>query len=158
MEKRQRNRDTPVNWPFPGGLLGLERLGVGRKAQYWTRNAEGIRENVKTPFDYIQIDFETWRIDAMEWGINTQILNNIRRLTPEAIRLEINGKWHIRVPAAYAANSVNHENASRCLDLAIEAIRRKREHIRAARSASEDKPYETPQAYVGQPLSTARRR
>ncbi|NLA16864.1 hypothetical protein GPU89_03950 [Burkholderia cepacia] len=88
----------------------------------------------------------------MEWGINTQILNNIRRLTPEAIRLEINGEWYIRLPAAYAENSSNYENASRCLDLTIEAIRRKHEHIRAARTASEDKPYETPDAYVGQPL------
>jgi hypothetical protein len=145
-------RNTAVNSPFSGGLLGLGLLGVGWKAQYWTRNTEWIRDNVKTPFDYIQINLDTWRIDSMEWGINTQILNNIRRLTPQAIRLEINGKWHIRLPAAYAANSANQENASRCLDLTIEAIRRKHEHIRAARIASEDKPYETPTAYVGQPL------
>ncbi|WP_413169809.1 hypothetical protein [Burkholderia latens] len=145
-------RNTTANSPIPGGLLGLGLLGTGWKAHYWTRNAEWIRDNVKTPFDYVQINYETWRIDAMEWGINTQILNNIRRLTPEAIRLEINGEWYIRLPAAYAANSSNYENASRCLDLTIEAIRRKHEHIRAARTASEDKPYETPDAYVGQPL------
>ncbi|BEV51946.1 hypothetical protein BconGalA64_44460 [Burkholderia contaminans] len=145
-------RNITANSPIPGGLLGLGLLGTGRKAPYWTRNADWIRDNVETPFDYVQINYETWRIDAMEWGINTQILNNIRRLTPEAIRLEIKGEWYIRLPAAYAANSSNHENASGCLDLTIEAIRRKHEHIRAARIASEDKPYETPDAYVGQPL------
>ncbi|MFP3588601.1 hypothetical protein SCB29_33965 [Paraburkholderia sp. SIMBA_055] len=147
-----RYRNTAANSALTGGLLGLALHGVGWKAHYWTRNAEWIRDNVKTPFDYIQIDFDTWRIDAMEWGINTQILNNIRRLTPDVIQLEINGKWHIRLPTAYAANSANHQNASSCLDVTIEAIRRKHEHIRAARIASEDKPYETPNAYVGQPL------
>lgn len=143
-------RNTAATEPFAGGLLGI--FGGGWKAHYWTHNSEWIRDKVKTPFDYVQINYETWRIDAIEWGINTQTLNNIRRLTPEAVQLEKNGEWYVRLPAAYAANSANHENASTCLDLTIEAIRRKHEHFRAARTASEDKPYETPDAYVGQPL------
>ncbi|UUZ64350.1 hypothetical protein LP417_04265 [Polaromonas sp. P1-6] len=143
-------RNTPANEPFAGGLLGL--FSGGWKAHYWTHNSEWIRDNVKTPYDYVQINHETWRIDAMEWGINTQTLNNIRRLTPEAVQLERKGDWYVRLPAAYAANSANRENASTYLDLTIEVIRRKYDHIRAARTASEDKPYETPPAYVGQPL------
>lgn len=133
-----------------GGLLGLFTPGL--KAYYWMRNSEWIRDNVRTPLDYVQINHETWRIDAMEWGINTQTLNNIRRLTPDAVQLESKGDWYIGLPAAYAANSANRENASTCLDLTIEVIRRKHEHIRAARTASQDKPYETPPAYVGQSL------
>lgn len=143
-------RNTVANEPFAGGLLWLAMGGL--KAHSWTRNSEWIRDHVKTPYDYVQINYETWRIDAMEWGINTQTLNNIRRLTPDVVQLEANGDWYVRLPAAYAANSANRENASTCLDLTIEAIRRKHEHIRAARTASEDKPYETPAAYVGQPL------
>jgi hypothetical protein len=68
------------------------------------------------------------------------------------LQLERQGHWYLRLPAAYATNSANRENASACLDLTIEVIRRKHDHIRAARTASEDKPYETPPAYVGQPL------
>lgn len=142
-------RDTKKG-SLVGGLLGL--FTPGRKAYYWMRNPEWIRDNVKTPLDFVQINPETWRIDAMEWGINTQTLNNIRRLTPAAVQLEFKGDWHIALPAGYAANSGNRENASTCLDLAIEVIRRKHEHIRAARTASQDKPYETPSAYVGQSL------
>ncbi len=140
------------NQPYAEGILGLGLIMDGWKASYWVRKADWIRDNVKTPYDYVQINSETWRIDAMEWGINTQTLNNIRRLTPEAVQLEIRGDWYVRQPAAYEANSANRENASLCLDLTIEAIRRKHEHIRAARTTSKDKPYETPDAYVGQPL------
>jgi len=143
-------RDVLANAPFGGGLLGF--FNGGWKAHYWIKNMEWIRDNVKTPFDYVQINHETWRIDAMEWGINTQVLNNIRRLTPDAVQLEIKGDWYIRLPAGYEANSANRENSSVCLDLTIEAIRRKHEHIRSARTVSKDKPYETPPAYIGQPL------
>lgn len=132
---------------------GLLRIFIGGwKAPYWTRDSKWIQDNVKTPYDYVQIDSDTWRIDAMEWGINTQTLNNIRRLTPDTVRLEVNGSWHVRLPAAYQANSANRENAAACLDQTIGVIRKKYEHIRSARIASEDKPYETPTAYIGQPL------
>ncbi|MFT0172648.1 hypothetical protein ACLKMY_27200 [Paraburkholderia mimosarum] len=133
-----------------GGLMLLALSGW--KAPYWTRAAEWISANVKTPFDYVQINTDTWRMDAMEWGINTQMLNNIRRMTPDVVQLKSNGDWYIRQDAAYEANSANRENASACLDQTIEAIRRKHEHIRAVRTTRGDKPYETPPAYVGQPL------
>ncbi len=143
---REIKRDQPVHYPLLGILYG------GRKAAYWTRNKEWMDTNVKTPFDYIQIDEETWRIDAMEWGINTQTLNNIRRLTPTLIRFDYQDPWYIRKSAGYNENNASRENASTCLDLTIEAIRRKHSHMRAARTLSDDKPYETPPAYVGQKL------
>jgi hypothetical protein len=143
-------RTTAINESFPGGLMGL--ISGGWKAYSWTKNAEWIAKNVVTPFDYVQINHEMWRIDAIEWGINTQTLNNIRRLTPEVIQFEQGIEWLVRYPASYLANSATRENAAVCLDLSIEVIRRKHDHVRAARSASEDKPYDTPLAYVGQPL------
>jgi len=124
----------------------------GWKADYWKKNADWINQNVKTPFDYVQISHETWRIDAMEWGINTQMLNNIQRLTPEAVRLENEMEWQIRLPVAYEANSSNKENAALCIDLTIEAIRRKGEHYKSVRTQREENPYITPTAYIGQPM------
>ncbi len=49
-------------------------------------------------------------------------------------------------------NSVNRENAALCLDLTIEVIRRKGDHVKAGRIARTDKPFEMPPAYIGQPL------
>ena len=143
-------RDVPANKPRPLGLAFFPQGGW--KAHYWVCNSDWIRDNVRTPFDYVQINHDTWRMDAMEWGINTQVLNNIRRLTPEVIQLELKGDWYMRLPAAFAANSATRENASTCLDLTIDVIRRKHDHIRAARTPRDDKPYETPTAYVGQSL------
>jgi len=142
-------RDIPSNTP-PGGILGLLRGGY--KAPYWTRNAEWIHKNVKSPMDYIQIDYDRWRMEAVECGINTQALANIQRLTPRVIRLEKDGEWLLQYPASYLANSANHENAAMCLDLTIEAIRRNQEHTKAARTVSTDRPFDMPTAYVGQPL------
>jgi hypothetical protein len=143
-----RNRDP--NKPFNFAQMGL--FPSGWKAHYWLRNADWIRDNVSTPFDYVQINHDTWRIDAMEWGINTQTLNNIQRLTPQVVQLERDGEWYVRKIAAYVENNANRENASTCLDLTIESVRRKHEHIRSARTLSRDKPYDTPRAYVGQPM------
>jgi len=133
------------------GLRGF--ISGGWKAPYWTQNAKWIAEKVVTPFDYVQIDPETWRIDALEWGINTQTLNNIRRLTPEAIQFEQDGEWLLRYPASFVTNSANRQTAAACLDLTIEVIRRKRHHIRPAPMPSSNKPYATlPAFYIGQPL------
>lgn len=132
------------------GLLGLYLLG--NKSVYWKQSPEWIEKNVFTPFDYIQIHNETWRVDAMEWGINTQTLNNIRRLTPEVIQLGYEDQWLTRIPTSYESNCANKENAAICLDLTIEVIRRKRDHIKSVVNASQDKPYDMPTAYTDQPL------
>jgi hypothetical protein len=141
--------DVPSNAP-PQGLLGLRHGGY--KAPHWTRNAEWIRKNVESPMDYIQLDYDLWRMEAVECGINTQALANIRRLTPKVIRFHNDGEWLVQYPASYMANCANHENAAMCLDLTIEVIRRDQEHIKAARTVSTDRPFDMPTAYVGQPL------
>ncbi len=141
--------DTASNAP-PLGLLGL--MYGGYKAPYWSRNAEWIRENVKSPMDYIKLDYDRWRMEAVECGINTQALANIRRLTPQVIRFQNEGEWLVQYPASYLANCATHENAAMCLDLTIEAIRRDQEHTKAARTVRTDRPFDMPTAYVGQPL------
>lgn len=132
------------------GHFGL--LHLGYKAPYWTRNAEWIRENVKSPMDYIQLDYDLWRMEAIERGINTQALANIRRLTPQVVRFQNDGEWLVQYPASYLANSANHENAAMCLDLTIEVIRRDQEHTKAAQTRRTDRPFNMPTAYVGQSL------
>lgn len=125
---------------------------TGYKAPDRTRNAQWIHENVKSPTDYIQIDHDLWRMEAVEWGINTQTLANIRRLTPKVMRLQGQPEWFVQYPASYVENCANHENAAMCLDLAIEAIRRQQEHWKAARMAIFERRNEMPRAYVGQHL------
>ena len=135
------------------GLLGLTLAGI--KAPYWTKKSDWITANVKTPYDYIQIDFEQFKLDAIEWGINTQVLNNLRRLTPNVIRLAYDGDWLVRFNASFPANMATKENAGYCLDNAIDAVRRKSEHKRITRYAASDKSHDYPTAYVGQSLYLA---
>lgn len=142
-------RDIPAN-ATSRGLLGLLRGGY--KAPYRTHNAEWIRENVKSPMDYIQLDYDRWRMEAVECGINTQALANIRRLTPQVIRFQNDGEWLVQYPASYLENCATHENAAMCLDLTIEVIRRDQEHTKAARTVRTDRPFDMPTAYVGQPM------
>ncbi|WP_052263694.1 hypothetical protein [Comamonas thiooxydans] len=141
-----------INIPSNSPSRGFGLLNGGHKAPYWTRNSEWIAVNVKKPIDYIQLDHDKWRMDAIECGINTQVLANIQRLTPSVIRQNFNSDWQVQYPASYMANSANRENAALCLDLAIEVIRRSQEHAKAARMIRTDCPYDMPTAYVGQPL------
>jgi hypothetical protein len=135
----------------PVGIIAALRFG-GYKAPYWTRNAAWILENVKEPMDYIQLDYDKWRMEAVECGINTQVLANIMRLTPRVLQLEPEADWLVHYPASYVANCATHENAAMCLDLTIEVLRRHQQHNKAAIVARTDQPFDMPTAYVGQPL------
>lgn len=130
----------------------LSLFGVGFKAPDRARNSQWILENVKSPTQYIQIDHDRWRMEAVEWGINTQTLANIRRLTPNVMRLQNQTEWFVQYSTLYVENCANHENAAMCLDLTIEAIRRLQEHRMSGRWASFYRPNEVVSGYVGQPL------
>lgn len=143
-------RDTHAGANRQIGLFGLSPAGY--KAPYATRNAQWIFNYVKSPSQYIQIDYDRWRMEAIEWGINTQTLANIQRLTPKVMRFHDQTEWFAEYPGSFIENCANHENAAMCLDLTIEAIRRQQEHWRGARLASFGRPYDMPRAYVGQPL------
>jgi hypothetical protein len=135
----------------PRGLLDFaEREGC--KAPVSARDPNWIQVYVRTPFDYIQIDNDTWKLDAMEWGINTQTLANIQRLTPQAVALGTHDFWHIRFTPDFLDSTSNRETAPICLDLTIESIRRKYEYFRSARSVDSGTYYTVPLAYVGRPV------
>ncbi len=107
----------------------------GTKAPYWTRNKDWIMKNVKNPIDYVQIDHERLRLDAMEWGVNTVELKNLRHLTPNVFRSDKEGSWHIGYDKALL-QMVTPENARYCLDRAISILIRKQQHTRAQRRPS----------------------
>jgi len=90
-------------------------------------------KNVKNPIDYVQIDHEKLRLDAMEWGANTVELKNLRRLTPDVFRSDKDSSWHIGYEKALVQNEATPENASYCLDRAISILIRKQQHMRAQR-------------------------
>lgn len=110
-------------------LAGLFTGGI--KAPYWTRNPEWIEKNVSSPLDYIQIDYEKFRIDAMEWGIHTEELHSLRRLTPEVFREKKGAPWHVQYDLDFPPNLANAENASYCLDRAINIVLKKQRHSSA---------------------------
>ena len=124
----------------------------GLKAPNWKRNKKWIQENVQDPLDYIQIDYEKWRLDAMEWGINTAELENLRNLTPEAFRADTNSQWCFRHDMDFPTEAATLENAKYCLDRTIAVTLKKQEHKRTSRRRSRDLSFEPPSIYLGDNL------
>jgi len=129
------------------GLLAFGKGGL--KAPYWTRNKEWIEKHVKEPIDYVQVDHERLRLDAMEWGLNTAELENLRRLTPDVFRSEKDAEWHIKYNIEFPPNEATNENAKYCLDRAISILLRKQEHARAKRWPQREVPFNPPPVYIG---------
>jgi len=112
-------------------------------------NKKWIAENVKEPLDFIQIDYERWRLDAMEWGISTAELQNLRELTPEVLRVDATSEWCIKHDVDFPANEATLANAKYCLDCTIAVILRKQDHQRKRRSRSRDRSFDPPPIYLG---------
>jgi hypothetical protein len=106
----------------------------GRKAHYWTKNKEWIDENVKEPFDYVQLDHQQIRNDLLEWGVNTQDFWNLWRLTPSVFRENKDGEWLIKKEAKYYLAGSSDENVRYCLDKSISLIVKKRSHFDLVKS------------------------
>jgi hypothetical protein len=106
----------------------------GSKAAYWKKNKEWIEENVREPFDYVQIDHDTMRVDLMEWGTNTQDFWNLWRLTPPVFRASKETEWAVKKEMKYYVEAATAENVRYCLDKAIGLIVRKRSHFDLART------------------------
>lgn len=129
-------------------LLSVE----GSKAPSFKRNREWIRQHVHTPFEFIQIDHERLRVDAIEWGVNTSELENIRRLTPEVFRIDKEATWQLRYELQFPANEANGANARYCLDRAISVLLRKQQHSSARRWPKRDVGFEPPTIYLEAPV------
>lgn len=133
-----------------GGFLAFGLSGPGgNKAPYWTRNRKWIDEKVKEPLDYVQIDHQQLRLDAMEWGVNTAELENLRRLTPAVFRGEKDGSWHIKYDMEFPPNEATPLNASYCLDRAISILLRKQQHARTKRWPRREEAFNPPTIYLG---------
>lgn len=123
---------TPNYW--------MRLLIGGWKAPFHTRNKEWISANVKEPIDYVQIDADRFRMDAIEWGISTSDLHNISQLTPQAVQFEHNGPWHTKIDQGYRENIATPLNARYCLDRMIYVAFKKHQHQAARRWKQRDLP------------------
>jgi hypothetical protein len=129
------------------GLISFVR--GGRKAPYWTRNKKWIAENVRKPLDFIQIDHEQLRLDAMEWGVSTAEFENLRRLTPQVFRMDNSSEWCIEYEFHFPRNEATLSNCNECIDSAISILLKKKEHEKTRRWPSREQVDETPDIYIG---------
>jgi hypothetical protein len=119
--------------------IGLLEYGWGGwSAPSWKRNKEWIEENVRVPTDYIQIDYQNWRLQAMELGIHTVELQNLRRLTPGVFRSTHKADWSVTYDANFPSNNATDQNARYCLDRAVSIVLKKQEHAGARREPAKD--------------------
>ena len=130
-------------------ILSLGLLAGGWSAPYWTRNKKWIADNVKVPTDYVQIDRDNWRLQAMEYGIHTVEFDTVRRLTPAVFRKDYKAGWSVTYDAGFPANNANEQNAKYCLDRAVLFILKKQEHSGIWKAPSTDRPFEPPTVYIG---------
>lgn len=129
------------------GLLASAFRG-GWRALSWTRRKDWIEKNVKIPTDYIQIDYQNFRLQAMELGIHTVELQNLQRLTPEVFRSTMKAGWSVTYDANFPASNANDANARYCLDRAVWIVLKKQEHAGARREPAKDVPFVPPPIYI----------
>jgi hypothetical protein len=133
------------------GLLASAMRG-GWRAPSWTRNKDWIEKNVKVPTDYVQIDHQNWRLEAMELGIHTVELHNLQRLTPDVFRTGHDQGWSVTYDASFGASNATESNARYCLDRAVSIILKKQQHANARREPAKDVPFDPPPIYIGHTL------
>lgn len=126
----------------------------GWRAPDWTKNKNWIEKHVKVPTDYVQIDQQNWRLQAMELGIHTIELHNLQRLTPDVFRYRTDpgAGWSVTYDVSFEANNATESNARYCLDRAVSTILKKQQHAQAWREPAEDEPFDPPPIYVGHTL------
>ena len=142
-------REIDKNLDEPLGMKFLARGGL--KTHRWMRNKQWVDNNVSDPTKYVQINFEDWRIDALEYGINTAELNNLQRLTPAVFRTRKGESWAVKINSFFTQNEACEADSKYCLDRAISIISKKQRHIGIAREPSEGKRL-NPQIYLGEHL------
>ena len=137
--------------------LGLLLGRGGHNAPYWTKNKQWIEKNVKCPLDYVQIDYEKMRLHAIEWGVSTSELENLRRLTPGVFRANKDSNWQVDYNVEFPPNEANEANCNYCIDIALNLLRKKKEHEQLKRWPGREKPFESPSIYIGRPVFAAAR-
>jgi hypothetical protein len=129
----------------------------GRKAPRHTKNKEWIEKHVTCPLDYVQIDPDQIRLDALEWGVSTSELYSLRNLTPDVFRRASDSDWHVKYPVDFPNSRATEENCNYCLDVVINIIRKKEEYDQRSRSSASIPDWSLPNdKYIGDPIySTA---
>src|SRR5262249_24003276 len=74
------------------------RIGLlfGSRAPYYARNKEYADKNVKTPFDYIVLDYAGIDAELMKEGMDNTTFWNVWRLTPQVYRHVEGDEWLIK--------------------------------------------------------------
>lgn len=139
-------------WANPQKEIWASLMYGGRKAMAHTRNKEWIDANVNEPTEFVQIDQNQLRADAVEWGVNTNELINLRWLTPSVFRASPDSSWCISHDIAMPANQANLHNAQYCLDRAISILLKKQTHQRALRIPQRTASFSAPLVYIGMPV------
>lgn len=115
----------------PNGLAIWIRGGIN--APYYKRSSQWIKENVNDPFDYIQMDPENLRRDALDWGVSSIDIENLRRLTPAVFRSSKEAPWQIRLACDRDSTTSTRANVQYCLDKAISILLKKQIHTSSRR-------------------------
>ncbi|WP_175649965.1 hypothetical protein [Pseudomonas sp. Marseille-P9899] len=131
------------------GWLLLEPRG--HKAPEHTRKSEWIANFVKTPCDYVQVDVDRLKNDCLEWGVSAVEVENFRRLTPRMVELE-NDVWHCDYEIEYAANELNQENFSYCVDVLLGFLIAKQRFEAKQKWPKRVKVAEAPPVHIGKPM------
>jgi hypothetical protein len=131
----------------PRSLLELAGRG-GWRAPDWTRRKDRIERHVRVPTDYIQVDHQKLRLQAMELGIHTVELQNLQRLTPDVFRSKRDAGWSVTYDASFPTNNATEANARYCLDRAVWMVLRKQEHAGARREPAKEVPFDPPSVYI----------
>ena len=74
------------------------RIGLlfGSRAPYYARNKEYADKNVKTPFDYIVLDYAGIDAELMKEGMDNTTFWNVWRLTPQVYRHVEGDEWLVK--------------------------------------------------------------
>jgi hypothetical protein len=101
------------------------------RAAYYKQNEEWVEKNVKTPFDYIQLDHAKNESELLADGIDPQIFWNIWRLTPRVFRPRNSEEWLQEYKPEIAESAEIGKSASYVLEqtvnLALTKQRRRNE-------------------------------
>lgn len=100
-------------------------LRGGSKAPRWACSKEWADSNVRDPIDYIQIESDTWRMDLLEWGINTAEIANVRRLTPQVFQAKHGEPWYIKRCGGFDEAHATFDNCMYCLDRSVAMLLKK---------------------------------
>ncbi|MGN6227402.1 MAG: hypothetical protein ACTHNM_08205 [Dyella sp.] len=144
--------EVESNYSVEGHINGHNIFGGGWRAPAFAKNAEWIKENVKEPTDYVVIDNDKLRTDALEWGFNVNELSNIRRLTPAVFRSSPNEQWFVAYDLGFPEHHATLQNAQYCLDRTIELVRRKQLHEKALAPWVALEAFQPPPVFIGEPL------